>query len=100
MPASAASFKRGLRPDTGVSVNLSPNTSPPKISIDWVRGCSSAMAGVHCSANAAIAGRTEPATAYFVKFDSDMTPPRLLVNTSLRLEERELQRNPISLDGS
>jgi hypothetical protein len=29
-----------------------------------------------------------------------MTPPRFLVNASLRLDERELQWNPISLDSS
>jgi len=29
-----------------------------------------------------------------------LTPPRFLVNASLRLEERELQWNPISLDSS
>src|SRR5882757_5235241 len=117
MPASASSFRRGLRPDTGVSVSLSPNNSPPKISTDCVRACSCATVGALFNANAAITGKTKLRTACLMKrfaggralqrrardrrygkLDSDMTPPKSLVNSSPRLEERDLQWNPISLD--
>src|SRR5882757_321697 len=107
MPASASSFRRGLRPDTGVSVSLSPKSSPPKTSNDCERACSCAIAGALCSSNAIT--KTRLGTAYLIEllagwralqrrardrqyrtFNSDMAPPNSLVNSALRLEEREL----------
>src|SRR5580692_1920757 len=110
MPALAVkpspSFKRGVRPDTGASVRLSPNCSPPKISTDCVRACSCATVRGLSSVSAASTDRTELTAAYFIFangriqqpctrerqdwiFDSDMMSPAFRVNSWLRLEKHD-----------